>query len=310
MVSLVLISSLIAMSSSSWVILWIFLEMNSLTLCGMMAKELKKQTQMNQPVLLYLVAQISSSIILLISCTSMEKSMTTSTLCVLCLMMKSGSFPFHLWYLKAMEKLKMKMNSMKMAMTWQKILPFFILPYFNIKLVIITMALASMTIPIYKMKKNSSMKSILILSSLNNNSWLMISTIMSYMSFSIYFLLYSVTLLITMNFMKDMKMKKFNLKKKMHESVMVIFNLGGIPPSMMFMGKFLIMMILIQSNIPKELLLVMMMMMCYFMYHYLWCTHSLMMNSPQKTQVINMQTHPWISSVIWIMSTMALLMTM
>lgn len=274
-----------------------------------MAKELKKQTQISQPVLLYLVAQISSSIILLISCTSIEKRITSRTLCVLCLIIKSGRFPLHLWYLKAIEKLKIKINRIKIAITWQKILPFFILPYFNIKLIIITIALMSIIIPIYKIKKNSSIKSILILSSLNNNSWLIIRTIISYTRFSIYFLLYSVTLLIAINFIKDIKIKKFNLKKKIHESIIVIFNLGGIPPSIIFIGKFLITIILIQSNIPKELLLLIIIIMCYFIYHYLWCTHSLIINSPQKTQVVNIQTHPWNSRVILIISTITLIIT-
>nr|YP_009051476.1 NADH dehydrogenase subunit 2 [Psoroptes ovis]AIH15209.1 NADH dehydrogenase subunit 2 [Psoroptes ovis] len=288
----IILSSLLAISSSSWVMMWVFMEMNSLALCGMMSKELKKNSMTSSPSMFYLLVQLPASIIFLIFMTSNPNSKTIMCMGILVMMIKSGAFPFHMWYLKTLGLLNMSSPSMKMIMTWQKIIPFFILSYFKLWELLVILGLMNMLIPLVKMSKLSSMKSILVLSSINNNSWFMMSSLLSFMILSLYFMIYSLSLLITMSFLKSVKKKSFILKENPMETMLVIMNLGGIPPSVMFLGKMIIFTLLVKMNLPKEIMMLMLMMACYFMYHYLWCTFPYLMNTPLKSQnqVMNKNT--------------------
>nr|YP_002650717.1 NADH dehydrogenase subunit 2 [Dermatophagoides pteronyssinus]ACF54670.1 NADH dehydrogenase subunit 2 [Dermatophagoides pteronyssinus] len=281
---LVIVSTMLGISSSSWVMLWVSMELNSLVMCGMMTKELKKDMENVKPTMLYLIIQLTSSIIFLVSVSTVNESKTLTIISMLCLIMKSGTFPLHLWYLKTMQSLKMKTSSMKTLMTWQKLLPFMIMLYFNTLMLVLTISLMTLVAPIYKMKKTSSMKSILILSSMNNNGWFFMAVMMSLVTYLYYFFIYSISLIITMNFMENMKMKTFNIKKKTSEAIMVIMNMSSIPPSFMFIGKVVIILTMVELNFPKEMMVVMMIMSCYFIYHYLWSSYTLVMNTPFKPQ--------------------------
>lgn len=146
------------------------------------------------------------------------------------------------------------------------------------------MRILSIILPIYKIKKTSSIKSILILSSLNNNGWLLLSIITSYIRFLFYLTIYSLSLVLSIDFLKTLKTKRFNLNKKTSEVFIVVYNIGGIPPSLIFLGKVIIISIIINLGFPKEILIVIIIITCYFIYNYIWCTQNYIINLPIKPQ--------------------------
>lgn len=281
---LVIVSTILGISSSSWVILWVFIELNSLVMCGIITKELKKDIENVKPTILYLIIQLTSSIIFLVSVSTVNERKTLTIISILCLIIKSGAFPLHLWYLKTIQSLKIKTRRIKTLITWQKLLPFIIIPYFNTLILVLTVRLITLVVPIYKIKKTSSIKSILILSSINNNGWFFIAVIISFVRYLYYFFIYSISLIITINFIENIKIKRFNIKKKTSEAVIVIINMRRIPPSFIFIGKVVIILTMVELNFPKEIIVVIIIIRCYFIYHYLWSSYTLVINTPFKPQ--------------------------
>ena len=285
MFPLIIASSIAAISSSSWVLIWIFIEINSLRLCSILSKDLKKERSYSHPVLTYLVIQLSASVILLICVNFTSLSRLPLLFCVCRILLKRGVWPLHLWYLKTLQPLKIKTQRIKIIITWQKLLPMLILFYFPWKIILIAAAAFSIITPLKKLKKASSIKSILILSSLNNNGWFLISILCSPFIFFIYFIIYSSSLVVSLNFLRNLKAKLTLLRKAFYDAIILVGNIGRIPPSVIFLGKISVIYCLLTVSIPKIFLVLIITISCVFCYHYLWGVLSLLINLPSKTQL-------------------------
>lgn len=65
-------------------------------MCGIMTKELKKDIENVKPTILYLIIQLTSSIIFLVCVSTVNERKTLTIISILCLIIKSGAFPLHL----------------------------------------------------------------------------------------------------------------------------------------------------------------------------------------------------------------------
>uniref|UniRef100_UPI00315DD99B NADH dehydrogenase subunit 2 n=1 Tax=Sancassania mycophaga TaxID=3127633 RepID=UPI00315DD99B len=307
--SIILVTTtLLGVCSTSWIMIWVCLEMNTLAMCWIIAKDMKIEKMQEYTTLLYYLVQVMASIILLLT-TNMEVSLATCMIMSATLMMKMGVWPIHSWYMKLIKSMEMKQASMLIVMTWQKILPVMLLMSMaktpEMKTVMLVMALITLVAPLSKLVKNLSMKSIMALSSFNNNGWLMISTVASMQTFLAFLTLYSSSLLITLKSMKFMSTKSMSVALPFWSATLLVSNMGGLPPLTMFWSKILVVKSMMSSTIPTELAFVLMITACYFLYHYLWMVMNEMSWSPMKTQ--NVVTKEKESNIIMMISMTSIL---
>nr|YP_010510818.1 NADH dehydrogenase subunit 2 [Chortoglyphus arcuatus]UBQ34117.1 NADH dehydrogenase subunit 2 [Chortoglyphus arcuatus] len=299
MMYVLMLTSLMGICSTQWVTLWVILEMNTLSMCFLISKEKKKSKDKENVSLLYFLTQVLCSICILIASNMQHSPLTQMVLCT-AIMMKMGSWPTHLWYMKLINLMELKETPLMLIMTWQKILPTSMILMMKMTLINLTilmgMAFMSILVATSQLKKELSMKSILGLSSLNNNGWLTITCLISPKILMLYLLLYSPSLILLMMKMKKMKTIEKNHPVKFWETSMMMMNLSGLPPMTMFWGKLMVVKNMMNTNFPKESVFILILTSCVFLYFYMTMLSVQMtkmvskfplpLENPQKTSII------------------------
>jgi formate hydrogenlyase subunit 3/multisubunit Na+/H+ antiporter MnhD subunit len=114
---------------------------------------------------------------------------------------------------------------------------------------------------------------------------LLICGIVSTKIFLRFLTIYSVTLTITLNFLRHIKTKRTTGSTEFWATLLVIRNIGGLPPLAIFWAKILLLKTLLNQNIPREVCLLLMISACYILYHYLWISTNENIKTPKKTQI-------------------------
>nr|QEG58680.1 NADH dehydrogenase subunit 2 [Oberea yaoshana] len=258
---ILMIGTLIAISSYSWMSMWMGLEINLLSIIPLMKDS--KNLFPSEAALKYFITQaLASSILLMSIITSLNfNEMIPNTLNFLSLMMNSsflmkmGAAPFHAWFPEVMEGLNW-MNSFIM-LTWQKIAPMMLI-FYNCKfsiffmLIIISSTLISGILGLNQI----SLRKIMAYSSINHIGW-MIASMMNFQTiWMIYFIIYSI---ISLNiiwlfykfniFYLPQLFQILNFNKLTKLFFMINFlSLGGLPPFLGFFPKWLVINNLVQNN--------------------------------------------------------------
>nr|QWB85909.1 NADH dehydrogenase subunit 2 [Epiglenea comes] len=262
MFSVTLISgTLIAISSYSWISMWVGLEINLLSIIPLLSDS--KNIYPSEAALKYFITQaLASSILLFSIILSLNLSeMIPPNLKFLslimnsALLMKMGAAPFHAWFPEVMEGLNW-LNSLIM-LTWQKIAPMILILYnYNFSYFFLSIILFSTIISGIMGLNQISLRKILAYSSINHISWMLASMINAQMIWMFYFLIYSI---ITLNIVWIFeKLKVFylpqlfqvlNSNKLIKFFFMINFlSLGGLPPFLGFFPKWLVINNLVQNN--------------------------------------------------------------
>lgn len=263
---ILILSTILCFSSQSWLMMWIFIEINTVRFCRIIMKEIKYLNKKNPSSLLYLLIQCVSSLIFLVFIIIISE---TRFILIFPIILKTGRWPFHLWYISALNYLNLKINTIFIIISWQKLIPIFII--INVRfdnLTIIIFILLTLILPISILKDLINFKKVIILSSVNNNSWFLLSTFLSYNVIIIYFLIYSLSLKITIRIIGNIKELIFVKNKITLWIIFFLFgNLCGIPPLFVFFRKLIIVKVLTRFNI--EFIFLMILCSCYFSYFYL-----------------------------------------
>nr|AWN56232.1 NADH dehydrogenase subunit 2 [Eriopis connexa] len=258
---IMMLGTLISISSFSWINIWIGLEMNLLAFIPIISSEKLKHS--SEASLKYFLVQVSASMMILFSFlysfhiyNSLEKFDYLSNLIFNCsILMKMGMVPFHFWYIEVIEGLNW--INILIMMTWQKITPMIMLMYnFNMNYFFCMIIMLSMLISGLKSWNQTSMKKIMALSSINHMGWMLGLMFINQSLWMFYFFIYT---LISTNFI--MMMNKFNIYNiselsnlmNLNKSTKFFFffnlmSLGGIPPFMGFLPKWLVLKILMENN--------------------------------------------------------------
>nr|ALO71008.1 NADH deshydrogenase subunit 2 [Pselaphinae sp. 1 EF-2015] len=258
-INLLFLSTLISISSNSWMGMWFGLEINLLSIIPLM-NNIKNSYSSESSIKYFIIQALASSIILmsLIFFIKYNNSyfFNYNNLIIMIfnssLMMKMGSAPFHFWMPEIMEGLNWILCFI--MFTWQKIIPIIMLNYFFMSYnFIIIIIIFNLLISGIMGINQISLRKILTYSSINNISW-MLSSIMFFQTIWIYYLLiYSMILMNLIYFFN--KFKIFYLKQLynfMSKSIninffilMNFFSLSGIPPFIGFFPKWLVIQVLI-----------------------------------------------------------------
>nr|YP_010454730.1 NADH dehydrogenase subunit 2 [Heptagenia ngi]QZZ23906.1 NADH dehydrogenase subunit 2 [Heptagenia ngi] len=254
--STLILGTLIAISSSSWLGAWVGLEINLLSFIPLMSDKTNQFS--TEAALKYFLTQALASAILIFGAVCLGLStqfgssyhFNSSTLNILIsatLLLKMGAAPFHFWFPGVMEGLNW-INGL-ILMTWQKIAPLMLVSYvFNPSLIsfgfIFMCALAGGLGGF----NQTSLRKIMAYSSINHLGWMLAATLLGASYWITYFLFYSflsscVVLLFNLFNLSHIN-QVFSLPVSNPVFKMALFcnllSLGGLPPFLGFLPKWII----------------------------------------------------------------------
>nr|AND96139.1 NADH deshydrogenase subunit 2 [Onthophagus fimetarius] len=287
-----IIGTLISISSYSWMGMWLGLEINLLSIIPLMSNT--NNPLASEASMKYFITQTLASLILLASLVLMSINfnyiiynfhlnlMFSSSLFV-----KMGAAPFHFWFPEIMEGLSW-FNSFLM-LTWQKIAPMTLISYsdfHNYNYLIIIVIFSSMISGILGMNQ-TNMRKILAYSSINHISWMLASMLFFETIWIYYFITYSI---ISLNII--IILYKFNIFH-MNQLFSTINNfplikfffmlnfmsLGGLPPFLGFLPKWLTIQILIKMELFSLSLIIIVMTLITLFFYMRIITLGFMMNN-------------------------------
>nr|AYW52194.1 NADH dehydrogenase subunit 2 [Galerucinae sp. 5 ACP-2013] len=257
-----MIGTLVAISAYSWFNMWIGLEINLLSMIPLMKSHTNKFPA--EATLKYFITQALASSMILFALIMMLNSsefismqFEQSYILILnsALLTKLGAAPFHAWFPEVMEGLNW-LNSL-ILLTWQKLAPMILIMY-NFKMSIffsIIIIFSSMIGGILGFNQISTRK-IMAYSSINHIAWMLASMMNFKMIWFSYFIIYSsISINIVMIFYMlniynlNQLFLTLNSSKLMKMFfIMNFLSLGGLPPFLGFLPKWLVMSNLVNNN--------------------------------------------------------------
>nr|UPL65598.1 NADH dehydrogenase subunit 2 [Rhopalus maculatus] len=267
---IIIMSSLITVSASNWMGMWMGLEINLMAFIPLISSSKNKKS--SQAMMIYFLTQSLGSItflfsILLNSMLFMSPLFIeelTKMMIMVGLMIKVGASPFHMWLPEMMPNL----NWMEclILMTWQKLAPLTamnnLIP--NNMFIYLSSGLSAMFGAIGGLNQ-TSLRKILAYSSINHLGWMMLFMSMSSMWYK-YLMIYSMMMIMVCfffmkkntYFINQINLASYSMTEK-YVYVMMMLSLGGLPPFLGFLPKWMV----IQSMIKSELNLLLLIMMLF-----------------------------------------------
>nr|QRV62376.1 NADH dehydrogenase subunit 2 [Deronectes bicostatus] len=272
----------ITMSSYSWMGTWMGLEINLLSFIPLISSKNNSYSS-ESSIKYFLVQAIASSIFLLTMILIIMKNKMISDIFIInkilfmmlnsTILMKLGAAPFHFWFPEILEKLNW-INSL-ILMTWQKIAPLIILSY-SIKSNLFLLLIIVMCTFIGSIGglNQINLQKIMAYSSINHIGWMLSTFLINEMMWIMYFLIYSFissTIILFFNKYNLFLLKQMYLMTNNNYMMKFFMNLnllslGGLPPFLGFLPKWLIIQNLSTNYFLLTLFMIMMTLMTLFFY--------------------------------------------
>nr|YP_008080888.1 NADH dehydrogenase subunit 2 [Tarragoilus diuturnus]AFW98781.1 NADH dehydrogenase subunit 2 [Tarragoilus diuturnus] len=274
--------TLISISASSWLAVWMGLEINLLSFIPLMTNSNNKMS--TEASLKYFLVQALASAILLFSIILMHASTDMTifmnyniflTLIMSTLLLKMGAAPFHFWFPGTMEGLSW--YNCLILMTWQKVAPLMLLSYvIKMSLFMSMVILFSIVIGSLGGLNQTSLRKLMAYSSINHLGWMAAAMSMGENLWVLYFLVYSFltsALIFLFNTFQMfhinqsmITMNKFPLLK--FSLFSILLSLGGLPPFLGFLPKWLVIQLMAELN-HSYMITIMVMMTLITLFYYL-----------------------------------------
>nr|YP_009442833.1 NADH dehydrogenase subunit 2 [Phaedyma columella]ATP01308.1 NADH dehydrogenase subunit 2 [Phaedyma columella] len=250
-------STLISISSNSWLGCWIGLEINLLSFIPLMSSPnnlLNSETSLKY-FLTQSIASINFLFAILLNLFLMNFFFNNffSIIINSAMLMKMGSIPFHFWFPNIMEGLSW-INCF-ILMTWQKITPMILLSYYLNFSYLYVIMIFNVLVGAISSFNQTSLRKLMAFSSINNLGWMISSMIISENLWFIYFIFYSIFTFIMcflfymINTFYINQLFFFNMNFLIKISIMINFlSLGGLPPFLGFFPKWLVINYLLNNN--------------------------------------------------------------
>nr|YP_009048770.1 NADH dehydrogenase subunit 2 [Apodemia mormo]AID52305.1 NADH dehydrogenase subunit 2 [Apodemia mormo] len=252
-------STLISISSNSWLGCWIGLEINLLSFIPLISNS--NNLLNSEASLKYFLIQTIASVNFLFSILlnlilfkNFEINYLISILINSSLFLKMGSVPFHFWFPNIMEGLSW-LNCF-ILMTWQKISPMILLSYYMNKNFLIFIMILNVIIGSLGGINQTSLRKLMAFSSINNLGWMLSALMISENLWMLYFSMYSFLismmcfLFYIMNLFYINQIYNFNINFYIKISILInFFSLGGLPPFLGFFPKWIIINFLMNNEL-------------------------------------------------------------
>nr|WFP44748.1 NADH dehydrogenase subunit 2 [Typhoptera quadrituberculata] len=309
--STLILGTLISISSTSWLGAWVGLEINLLSFIPLITYS--KNSMSSEASLKYFLIQALASSILLFSflLTQLTIKMNLLThqdffmlLLSSSLLLKMGAAPFHFWFPGTMEGLSW-LNCL-ILMTWQKIAPLMLSSYFLMKFNYFSTTIIITSIFIGSMGglNQSSLRKLMAYSSINHLGWMLSSLFMGENLWALYFIIYSFlsasVLLIFATFQISYISQNYLLLSPQPAMKFCLYtlllSLGGLPPFLGFLPKWLVIQSL--SNLNQTFMTTLMILTTLVtLFYYIRLTFSaFLLNSPNLkwNKTISYNNYAWI----------------
>lgn len=241
--STLFIRTLIALSSSHWLILWVALEVNIISFLPLIS--ISTQFQETEASIKYFLFQALGSRFLLLG--SFNPSLYF--LIFIGILVKLGIAPFHFWFPSVINAINWPICLL--LTTWQKIVPIFILitsRFFHLSSLILAIASLNALVGGLGGLNQTQIRPLLAYSSIGHIGWILAASSISAFTRSIYFFIYiliSTTLFIFLFFIQ---VNSSNLFSTLVSSnffafsilTILLLSLGGLPPLTGFFPKWLV----------------------------------------------------------------------
>nr|QZZ18189.1 NADH dehydrogenase subunit 2 [Bibasis miraculata] len=247
---ILIMSTLISISSNSWLGCWIGLEINLLSFIPLISNS--NNLMSSEAALKYFLTQTIASInflftilLKMIFFKNFEINNLFSILINSSLLMKMGSTPFHFWFPNIVEGLSW-LNCF-ILMSWQKITPMILISYYMNKNFLFFVMMINTIIGSIGGINQVSLRKLMSFSSINNLGWMLISIMISETLFLFYFIVYSFLIsiicfffhMLNIYFINQMFIFNMNFLLKFI-MLMNFLSLGGLPPFLGFFPKWII----------------------------------------------------------------------
>uniref|UniRef100_A0AAU7YS65 NADH-ubiquinone oxidoreductase chain 2 n=1 Tax=Rhoenanthus obscurus TaxID=2850857 RepID=A0AAU7YS65_9INSE len=261
-ISTLFMGTLITVSSSTWLGAWIGLEINLLSFIPLMSQNNRFAAE---AALKYFLVQALASAILLFSILLMflimPNGLPDSPKFLMIplsssLFLKMGAAPFHSWFPGVMEGLSWTGNLI--LMTWQKIAPIMLLSYIlNFNSLFSMIILLSILAGSLGGLNQTSLRKIMAYSSINHLGWMVAAAMLGDNLWLIYFSFYSflsiIMVLIFNQFQLSYISQSYSYSSMNTPTKLLLFgnllSLGGLPPFLGFLPKWLIIQALTQEGL-------------------------------------------------------------
>nr|AYW52207.1 NADH dehydrogenase subunit 2 [Amarygmini sp. ACP-2013] len=249
-----ILGTLISISSYSWMSMWMGLEINLLSIIPLFSNS--KNMFSSESAMKYFITQAMASLILLMAVIMLlitEEFINPLMNFYFSMMMNSalftklGAAPFHFWFPEVIEGLNW-VNSL-ILLTWQKIAPMMLIMNMKINLTfLMSVIIMSLTVSTVSGFNQISLRKILAFSSINHIAWMLSTLLMSFQSWTVYFTIYSILNINIISMLNNTKSfyinqinNMMNNKKMFKFTLMMNFlSLGGLPPFIGFLPKWII----------------------------------------------------------------------
>nr|YP_009176409.1 NADH dehydrogenase subunit 2 [Cryptolestes ferrugineus]ALI86987.1 NADH dehydrogenase subunit 2 [Cryptolestes ferrugineus] len=249
----------ITISGYSWFSMWLGLEINFLFIIPLFNST--KNFFPSESPLKYFITQSMASTVIFFAIFFFFNNFEIfkfefSLIMNFAILTKMGAAPFHFWFPEIVEGLSWFNNFL--ILTWQKIAPMILIFYFfEMNYFFLIIIIASSMIGSFLGLNQTSLRKILAFSSINHIGWLLSSMTFSLSIWTIYFTIYTLILSALTFFFNKFQMYYIfqminfsNTNKITNLSIfMILFSLGGLPPFLGFMPKWLIINSLISNNL-------------------------------------------------------------
>nr|YP_010956301.1 NADH dehydrogenase subunit 2 [Troglocarcinus corallicola]WMY25265.1 NADH dehydrogenase subunit 2 [Troglocarcinus corallicola] len=246
---LLLLGSIISISSSSWFAAWIGLELNLMCFIPLITTKMNPYLS-EAAVKYFLIQAMGSALLISSSLFYIPFSFISHTLILMSLLLKLAAAPFHFWFPQIVEGLTWP--QVFLLSTLQKLAPMILISYlqltpFMMNMIIFSAMLSAILGAIGGLNV-MYLRKIIAFSSINHLSWLLIAMLTSEVFWLLYFIIYSVMLsTIIMMFFKLNVFMFSSLIQFYHNNsyhfiliIMNLLSLGGLPPLVGFVPKWLL----------------------------------------------------------------------
>nr|YP_001798454.1 NADH dehydrogenase subunit 2 [Trigoniophthalmus alternatus]ABS57552.1 NADH dehydrogenase subunit 2 [Trigoniophthalmus alternatus] len=261
--------TLISVSSTSWFGAWIGLEINLMSFIPLMSNGTNQRS--TEASLKYFLTQALGSILLILSAIYLYSAQSTTSFINMSslilinssLLLKMGSAPFHFWFPMVMNGISWFNNII--LMTWQKIAPMIILSYTltSFKFLMIMTILMSSLVGGLGGLNQTSLQKIMAYSSINHISWIIMAMTTSELLWMTYFTMYtmmSISVILIFNSLNIYHINQIYDSMKMNQTIKLmlglnLLSLGGLPPFLGFLSKWIVMQEVLKNNSTSLLLI-------------------------------------------------------
>nr|WCB98489.1 NADH dehydrogenase subunit 2 [Bactrocera minax] len=252
--------TMITVSSNSWLGAWMGLEINLLSFIPLMNDNNLMSTEAS---LKYFLTQAMASAVLLFAImlsylnnwsATQDSPVYSNLIITSALLLKSGAAPFHFWFPNVMEGLSW-MTALTL-MTWQKIAPLMLISYTMQNNFMVLIIVSSTIIGSLGGLNQTSLRKLMAFSSINHLGWMLAAMRAAESMWLLYFSFYTF-LSFSLTFMFDsFKMYHinqlfntfFNSKSLKFMLFLNLLSLGGLPPFIGFLPKWLVIQLLVSKG--------------------------------------------------------------